>query len=59
MFKNVEIFMIIKDYDFKIDSQRIHTVKNKDFYFLVFKTFTILLIINLLTLFIFVNKVMY
>ena len=59
MFKNVEIFMIIKNYDFKIDTQKIRVIKNKNFYFLVLETFTTLFVINLLTLFIFVNKIMY
>ena len=59
IFKNVEIFIIIKDYDFKIDLQKVRAVKNENFYFLVFKTFMTLFTINLLTLFIFVNKVTY
>ena len=57
--KNVEVFIIIKDYDFEINSQKIRAVKNKDLYFLIFKIFTILFIINLLTLFIFVNEITY
>ena len=59
MLKNVEVFMIIKDYDFKIDTQKIRAIKNEDFYFLVLETFTTLFVINLLTLFIFVNEIMY
>ena len=59
MFKNVEVFMIIKDYDFKINTQKIRVIKNENFYFLIFKTFMILFIINLLTLFIFVSEIMY
>ena len=48
MFKNVEIFIIIKNYNFKINLQKIRAVKNKNFYFLIFRI-----------LFIFVNKSMY
>ena len=59
IFKNVKIFIIIKDYNFEIDSQKARAIKNKNFYFLVFKTFTTLFIINLLTLFIFVNEITY
>ena len=59
MFKNVEVFMIIKNYDFEIDSQRARAIKNENFYFLVLKTFTALFAINLLTLFIFVNEITY
>ena len=59
IFKNVEVFIIIKDYDFKIDSHEIRAIKNKNLYFLIFKTFTILFVINLLTLFIFVNEITY
>ena len=36
IFKNVEIFMIIKDYDFEINSQEIRAIKNENFYFLIF-----------------------
>ena len=59
MLKNVEIFILIKDYDFEIDSQKTRVIKNEDFYFLVFETFTTLFINNLLTLFISVNEIMY
>ena len=59
MLKNVKIFVIIKNYNFKIDSQEVCAVKNEDFYFLIFKTFTTLFVINLLTLFIFVNEIIY
>ena len=59
MFKNVEIFIIIKDYNFEIDSQRTRAIKNENLYSLIFETFTTLFIINLLTLFIFVNKIIY
>ena len=59
MLKNVEIFIIVKDYDFEINSQKIFAVKNENLYFLVFKTFITLFIINLLTLFIFVNEITY
>ena len=59
IFKNAEIFIIIKNYDFKVNSQKIRAVKNEDFYFLVFKIFTILFIINLLTIFIFDNEITY
>ena len=59
MFKNVEIFMIIKNYDFEIDSQKTRAIKNESLYFLVFKTFTTLFVINLLILFIFVNEITY
>ena len=59
MFKNVEIFMIIKDYNFEIDSQKTCAVKNENLYFFVFETFTTLFVINLLTLFIFVNEITY
>ena len=59
IFKNVEIFMIIKDYDFEINSQKIRAIKNEDFYFFVLETFTTLFVINLLTLFIFVNEITY
>ena len=59
IFKNIEIFIIIKNYDFEIDSQKTRAIKNKNFLFIVFKTFTTLFVINLLTLFIFVNEIMY
>ena len=59
MLKNIEIFMIIKDYNFKINSQKIRAIKNKSFYLLIFKTFTTLFIINLLILLIFVNEITY
>ena len=59
MFKNAEIFIIIKNYNFDIDLQKICAIKNKNLYFFVLKTFTALFAINLLTLFIFVNKIMY
>ena len=59
IFKNAEIFIIIKDYNFEIDSQEIRAVKNENFYFLILKTFTTLFAINLLTLFISVNEVIY
>ena len=59
IFKNVEIFIIIENYDFEIDSQKTYAIKKENFYFLVFKIFTILFTINLLTLLIFVNKVTY
>ena len=59
MFKNVEIFIIIKDYDFEIDLQETCAVKNENLYFLVFETFTTLFVINLLTLLIFVNEIIY
>ena len=59
MLKNAKIFIIIKDYNFEIDSQKTRAIKNENFDFFIFKTFTTLFIINLLTLFIFVNEVMY
>ena len=59
MFKNVEIFMTIKDYDFEIDTQETRAVKNEGLYFLVLETLTTLFIINLLTLLIFVNEITY
>ena len=59
MLKNAEILIIIKDYDFEINSQKTRAIKNENFYFLVFETFTTLFVINLLILFIFVNKIMY
>ena len=59
MFKNLEIFMIIKKYDFEIDSSDIRAIKNKKLYFFVLETFTTLFVINILTLFILVNEIMY
>ena len=59
MLKNAEIFMIIKNYDFKIDTQKIRAIKNENFYFLILETFTALFVINLLILFIFVNEITY
>ena len=59
MLKNAEILIIIKDYNFEINSQETCVIKNEDFYFLILKTFTTLFVINLLTLFIFVNEVTY
>ena len=51
--------MIIRNYDFEIDTQEIRVIKNENLYFFIFKTFTTLFVINLLTLFIFVNEIMY
>ena len=59
MLKNAEILIIIKNYDFEIDLQEARAIKNKDFYFLILETFTTLFVINLLTLFIFINEIMY
>ena len=59
IFENIDIFMIIKNYDFKIDIQKTRAIKNENFYFFIFETFITLFVINLLTLFIFVNEITY